>query len=385
MTVEFGLGLTSNKETNDFLRCLWARLAASFGEMGWQFMPMRTGNSIFVGFVTFGANLSMQVTLHYKKRGCLSLLEFYVMDCADEDETKRLLGQCVKEAKRHDEFEESVYLKGHLDKNISFSGYKTHDFAVEGNSLILKINGYDRNDRLSILRIQKQHVCDLLTFDTLRYIADSGSLMEEIRDKHNFITRLVNADDDNEADTIEKNEIFRNLEVSEWMADYIKQYLERPYMYEEHFSLFDRSVRFFAQGVRNEELAHVMIGLPEPYIEQAIVNYMSALELITMNDKEPEICECCGQTRYSIARRVRNLTEKALQNGAEFANEFYWNRSKYVHTGMMLSNYSYTQSSIPLMSGMSKSGLIEQVSMVDGSIKDMVKECILWHEKSLKV
>ena len=384
MIIEFGLGITSNKETNDFLRCLWARLTATFGEMGWQFMPMRTGNSIFVGFVTFGANLSMQVTLHYKRRGCLSKIEFYVMDSTDEDETKRLIGLCLNEAQQPSKYEVSGYIKGGLDKNISFSVSKRQNFAVEGNTLILKIKGYDRNDRLSMYRIQLQHVCDLMTFDTLRYIGQSDSLMEEIRERHNFVTRLVNADDDKEADAIEKNEMFRNLEVSEWMTDYIDQYLERPYMYEEHFSLYDRSVRLFAQGVRNEELAHVMIGLPEPYIEQAIVNYMSALELITLNDKEPEICDCCGQTRYSIARRVRELAEKALPNGVEFANEFYGNRSKYVHTGMMLSNYSYTQSSIPMMSEMSKSGLIEQVSMVDGSMKEKVKECILWHEKNVK-
>ena len=28
----FGVGLKSNKETNDFLRCLWARMAATFGK-----------------------------------------------------------------------------------------------------------------------------------------------------------------------------------------------------------------------------------------------------------------------------------------------------------------------------------------------------------------
>lgn len=52
MVFEFDIGLTNNIDTNDFLRCLWSRLSDAFGDMGWQYMPSRIDNNIFVGFAS---------------------------------------------------------------------------------------------------------------------------------------------------------------------------------------------------------------------------------------------------------------------------------------------------------------------------------------------
>lgn len=209
----------------------------------------------------------------------------------------------------------------------------------------------------------------------------SGTLTEEIRENHNFQTNLVDEYTGEVTDTLEKNEMYRNLEVSDHMAEYINSYLQRPYGYEEHYTNFDRSVQFLAQGVRNEELSRVAIGLPEPYVEQAIVNYMSALEVITLEDREPEQCECCGQTKYSIARRVMDLAEHALPGGNTFAREYYSNRSKYMHTGTLFSSNSYVNRSIPLMSKNARNGMLDQVPIVDGGLKEAIKACIECHER----
>ena len=166
------------------------------------------------------------------------------------------------------------------------------------------------------------------------------------------------------------------------MADYIDSYLERPYGYEEHFSNFDKSVQLFAQGVRNEELAGIAAGLPEPYTEQAIVAYMSALEIITLGDKEPETCKCCGQMRYSIARRVTDLANAAIEGWGDFVKGYYGDRSKYVHTGLLLSSNSYMGRSVPLMSKGAKTGMIVQIGRVGDSLRDMVRYCIEWHENN---
>lgn len=377
----FGVGLTSNKETNDFLRCLWSRLSATFGGIGWQYMPMRNGSQIFVGYASLGKNILLNVTLYYKQRGCLSKIEFSPSGYDDESQMQKMLKKCVDEALCSDKYLSSHYLSVHLDKNLSFKKKCRENFIVEGNKLILKINGFDMNDCVSMLKAQSQQVCDLMTFDTLRYVTVSGTLMEEIREKHNFKTDLVDMESEEVTDTIEKNEMYRNLDLSEEMADYINQYLERPYMYEEHFTLFETCTQLFAQGIRNEELSRIMVGLPEPYTEQAITNYMSALEIITLKDKEPETCDCCGQMKYSIARRVKDLASNALHGGNDFANRFYGNRSKYVHTGTLLSSNSYTCCSIPLMSKSSQSGTIDQVAMIDNWLKEGVKQCIVWHEK----
>lgn len=376
----FGVGLSSNKETNDFLRCLWSRLSATFGEIGWQYMPMRNGNQIFVGYASLEKNILLNVTLHYKRRGCLSKIDFSPSGYDDECQMQRMLKKCVDEALCSNKFLSSHYLSISIDKNMSFKKKCRKNFCIEGNKLILRVDGFDTNDCVSMLKTQSQQVCDLMTFDTLRYVTVSGTLMEEIREKHNFKTDLIDMEGEGVIDTIEKNEMYRNLDLSDHMADYINQYLERPYMYENHFTLFETSTQLFAQGVRNEELSRIMVGQPEPYTEQAITNYMSALEIITLRDKEPETCDCCGQMKYSIARRVKDLAANALHEGNDFVNRFYGYRSKYVHTGSLLSSNNYICCSIPLMSKSSQSGTIDQVAMIDSWVKEGVKQCIVWHE-----
>lgn len=372
--------MKSNKETNDFLRCLWSRLGTHFGGIGWQYSPARAENQIFVGFASIGNNILLDVSLFYKERGCLSRIDFSPSGYKDGAILKKQLKQCIEEAFDNEKYLEEHFFNGKLDKNLSFKKRKGKNFSVDGNDIILKIRGYDANDCGSMFKMQLQQVCNLLTFDTLRYVTFSGTITEEIREMHNFKTNLVDSKTGKVTDTIVKNERYRGLTVSEDMAKYIDEYLERPYMYEGHHNLFDISTQLFAQAVRNEEMANIMAGLPEPYVEHAITNYMSALEVITLNDKEPEMCECCGQMKYSIARRVSDLMELAVRNGKEIAKNYYRNRSKFVHAGVLLSSNSYMISSIPLMSKNTYTGLLDQLSVLDPCMKETVKECIIWHE-----
>ena len=251
----FGIGLQTNKATNDFLRCLWSRLFATFGKYGWQYMPARAGNDIFVGYVSFGDKLLLGVTLSYKKRGCLSKIEFVASKYEGTTPLKPELKRCIEEALDYGKYLKTFVYTTKLDKNLSFNRKKGKNFSIERNNLTLKVYGYDQIDCESLLKTQLQQVCNLLTFDTLKYVTFSGTLMEEVREKHNFKTDLIDNETGKATDTIEKNEIYRNLEVSDKMTDYIDSYLERPYLYEEHYTLFDISVQIFSQAIRNEELA----------------------------------------------------------------------------------------------------------------------------------
>lgn len=210
----------------------------------------------------------------------------------------------------------------------------------------------------------------------------SGTLTEEIRERHNLGLRIIDAKTGRIAGKMEKNAALHNLHLTDKMSEYIDAYLDRPYCYEEHFTSFDISVQMFAQGVRNEELSEIMVGLPEPYVEQAIVNYMSAMEVITLKDKDPEKCDYCGQMRYSIARRVSNLAENCFNGINWLVKDYYADRSKYVHAGTLLSSNNYVGRSMPLMSVKkgSSSGMIIQVSRVPDLLKERVKACIEWHE-----
>ena len=379
--LKYGVGLKSNKETNDFLRCLWSRLATKFGKIAWHYSPIRTGNNIYVGRVDLGKGIVFDVSLLYKQRGCLSAILFKPNSTFELKNLNDLLKKSVSEALSPEKYIHQEIYKVKLDKNISFQKKESKNFTIEGNNIRLKIFGFDENDCVSMCKIQLQQVCNLLTFDTLRYITMSGTLTEEIREKHNFIATLENKETGEVADKMEKKDMYRDLIVSDNMAEYIDSYLERPYEYENHFTNLEKSVQLFAQGIKYEELSKIAVGFSEPYAEQAILHYMSALEVITLNDKKPEQCKCCGQMRYSIARRVIDLANSAIKELGEYVKEYYEDRSKYVHTGLLFSSNNYIGQSIPLMSKSSKTGMIMQHSVVVNDLKEMIKACIEWHEK----
>jgi hypothetical protein len=382
--LSFGIGLSSNKETNDFLRCLWSRVSAMFGKLAWQYSPYRMGNMIHVGQACVGDNLLVEVRLYYKIRGCLSKIEFIPNDNFDIMILEKQLKQCISEAYRYQDYLHCYRFKTNLDKNVSFKNIVSRNYEIHGNEILMKVLGYDKTDAESIAKSQLIQICNFLSFDTLRYITISNSLIEEIHTTHNKRTAFIDIEIGKESDVIDGNEVYKGLELSAKMSDYIDDFLDRSFMYEAHFMDFDKSVQLFSQGLRNEELSLLSAGHPDPYAEQAIVNYMSALEVITLNDHKPVVCECCGQMKYSIARRVIDLSKQAIPGGDVFVKRYYRERSKYVHTGALLSNNSYMGISIPLMSVTSDSGMISQLGMIDFGLKDLVKSCIEWHEKNRK-
>ena len=337
---------------------------------------------ILVGQANIGKDALLNVRICYKQRGCLSSIEFTPLYDTDIAQLKGRLKQCVNDAFQYKEYKKEQFGQGVLDSTVSFHKRTERNFAIEGNTLGIKVYGYDEKDMSSMFKAQILQICNLLTFDTLRYITVGGTLTEEIRLLHNFGTRLINYKTSEVTGEMEKNKVYQGLKVSDGMAAYIDAYLERPYGYENHFSNFDKCVQLFAQGIRNEELSWISVGLPEPYAEQAIVNYMSALEVITLNDKEPVSCKCCGQMKYSIARRVADLAENTFSGLGDFVKDYYRDRSKYVYSGSLLSSNSYVNRSIPLMSiaKNSKTGMITQISRVQTELKEMVKYCIERHE-----
>lgn len=383
--LSFCIGMKTNRETNDYLRCLWSRMAFAFGKLAWMYAPLRVNTTIFVGQASVGENLIFEVRFHYKKRGCLSVIDFLPSGEYDILQIKCLLKQCVNEAFHYEKYLREVQVLGYLDQNISFKKRSGRCFVIDDNKVSLLVYGYDKDDTFTLFKEQLQQVCNLLTFDTLRYITIKDTLIEEIREKHNFSVTLVNADTGEKTDELVKNEMYHNLEVSDRVSHYIDSYLERPFGYELQYTNFDKSVQLFAQGIRNEEMSSISTGLPEPYAEQAIVNYMSSLEVITLNDKEPQQCKCCGQLKYSIAKRVTDLANRTFPGLGVFVKEYYGERSKYVHAGSLLSTNNYIGRSFPLMSTNknSRTVMIKQIARVPNELKEMVKSCIEWHEANV--
>ena len=177
------------------------------------------------------------------------------------------------------------------------------------------------------------------------------------------------------------------LKITANIQKYLDDFISKPYSYEDHLSDIDKAVFLFGQGLKYDELSQMSISPLETYNEQSILCYMSALEVVTLKDIEPSKCECCGQLRYSIAKRVENLVYEVSQSKAmrKMIADFYKNRSQFVHLGTMLSENNYTGISIPLMNKGYGVGLIMQCNFRSADLADIVKECIMWKIKTANV
>lgn len=381
MIYSYLINLTSNKESNDFLRCLWSRIRIHFGNIGWLFQPMKCRNNyIHLGFTSFGSINTFDVSCQYKIKGCISVIQFENESDIEDHSLRENLNACIEEAKRFGEYLQQFKYKFFFDKSLCFKEKKGKLISIDKNSISFQVKAYDRIDALSLSKMYLSFICDLLTFDTLKYITVSTKETFLAREKQYTNIKWINSETGESVNNKDIDTKENGIDISPETFSYIESFLIRPYMYEDHYTLFEKSVITFAQAIWNEEESNARNNLNTPYAEQAVMFYMSALEIITQEDIKPHKCSECGQETFSIAKRVKQLAKKAIENGEEFAQLYYSQRSSFVHMGEYMSNYSDMGSIIPLLSKKNKNGTINQRSMLELDLKSIIKKCILWHE-----
>lgn len=365
MTIDFSLGYNSNKESNDFLRCFWAALRKEFGKAAWNLLPLRIENKIYLGYCDIGLGHALEISLSYKIRGCLSAIRISVDDSVSDAQLNKRLKECITNACKNIDKLELFSFTLPLDNAICFEKSDANYFSLDVNKLMLNVYGYDWVDAKTQSSSLLKNICAWLSFDQLKYISIEGCAFQVYSDTVR--------------QQLESPMKYR-LKITANIQKYLDDFISKPYSYEDHLSDIDKAVFLFGQGLKYDELSQMSISPLETYNEQAILCYMSALEVVTLKDIEPSKCECCGQLRYSIAKRVENLVYEVSQSKAmrKMIADFYKNRSQFVHLGTMLSENNYTGISIPLMNKGYGEGLIMQCNFRSADLADIVKECIMW-------
>lgn len=365
MKIDFSLRYDSNKESNDFLRCFWAALRKEFGKAAWNLLPLRIENKIYLGHCDIGLEHVLDISLSYKIKGCLSAISISVDDSISDAQLQRRLKECITHARKNKDNLESFSLTLQLDSAICFEKSEANYLSLDDNRLMLNVYGYDLVDAKTLSSSLLKNICAWLSFDQLKYISVEGCAFQVYSDS---VRRQIG------------RQRKYKLKVSDSIQKYLDEFIGKPYSYEDNLSDIDKAVFLFGQGLKYDELSQMTISSLEAYNEQAILCYMSALEVVTLKDIEPSKCECCGQLRYSIAKRVENLVYEVSQSMAlrKMIADFYKNRSKFVHLGTMLSENNYTGISIPLMNKGYGNGLIMQCNFRSADLASIVKECIMW-------
>ena len=106
--------------------------------------------------------------------------------------------------------------------------------------------------------------------------------------------------------------------------------------------------------------------------------FMSAMEVAArIGVQDPESCGECGQVRYKISQRVTDLMERCGgEHLASVSKDYYSQRSKYLHEGVMLSESNYTGVSIPQLDPSSPTGCLLQTTAPSPNLRDYVGFCL---------
>lgn len=382
--ISYDLNYTSNKESNDFLRCLWARIYEQTGRIGWEYMPYKDSskNEVFLGLCSIeGIEREVAVSCKYGQRGCLTSISFSCNENNDEKLLEKVLTTCVEEARQYKKFLHTTILSTKLDKTLDFTPVSGNFFSLRGNEIDFKVMAFGSKDAETLASNLLDQILAYISFDLEICIGKAEGIPEVLHQKHDSTIPVVV--DGKEEFKIYNNSIYKNRKLSDHCIQWIDNFLSRPYNYEKHLTHFDKSVRFYSMGRYCENIGQLGGNLDLNYGELGETCYMSALEVISADDIPVTRCETCNQPIYSISKRVRDLFKTAFgdnQYNTKIINDYYQKRSAFVHEGELLSSNNYRGFSIPLLSVKSMNGTIPQQVLL-GDLHEKVKYCILMHEK----
>lgn len=401
--------ISSLNESNNFLRAFWAELRNRFGKCAWNYQPVKHGKSqtIFLGWADINQNEVIPISLTYSQKAIISGIHFGEQFGEPVDEESEL-GQQLKDAVDRAYQCRNNPLTKILQVPISslyrsLAPYSGQWFEISPaqhpvSLLKIKIRAFDNIDaEAEFLRISS-YLLDILSVETngLFWLSDqkdrqaitSDMKLEETTypEVNTFVS------DEEWIDDIPHCNSY--LLISSQAVQFFDRILSKDELNSEE-ETFIRSCHHFHVAREQDALVYNQLGftgeqknedgattlffqehprlksasiLSRRAEELATVLYMSAIEVASTNSHSSERCDTCGQEQNKISARVVDHVKKylALEEGHPLIKVFkshYGKRSKYLHAGIVLRDYSYTGTTIPLLDPSSDFGVSQRTSV----------------------
>lgn len=345
---EFKITSKDIESTNDELMKIWSSILGKT-KMGWQYTPFKTDKIINVGFVSIHGFGDYSISFVTKTR---SVVTSVIFTTQKESFTKE----------EFDFFEEINKIRNEILKKEFIIALEFDVTSSFGVSFLYPC----QSENISIYCIHdKQYVefvcscyCHEQLNEEILLIADKIisilSTQTNSRFEHSKTILL------NERTRISIDNKFQD--DLDWIDEYPienNHFLLPEYSIKALNSIIDlkddsvlkllRASHHYVNGLRLQNAK-----MPEEII---ITYFMSCVEVLTEIDfKMGNNCECCGQSIYSIRKRVLTLIESySNENLKKIFDGYYVDRSKYLHSGIRNERY-YGGISLPQISDSTKSG-----------------------------
>ena len=393
-------------ESNNFLRALWAELRDRFGKCAWNYQPFKYGDLqiIFLGLADINQKQVISISLTYSTKSIVSGIHFAEKDGEPIDE-KSDLGQQLKNAvdkayQRRNSPDEKILevLVSSLYRSLAPYSGQWFEILPEQHPISLlriKIRAFDNKDaEAEFLRISS-YLLDILSVETNSLF---WLLSQEIpfdMKSEELACPKVNTFVPDEKWMDGSPECNGYLLISSQAVKLMDRILSKNELSNEEESFVRSCHHFhvareqdalvynllFSCGEQKNEDGTTRLSFQEdPRLkpasifskraeEIAIVLYMSAIEVAsTIDSNPPGKCATCGQEQYKISARVVDYVKKYLAFEEEHYlfkvfKSHYQKRSKYLHAGVVLRDYSYTGTTIPRLDPSSDSGVSQLISV----------------------
>lgn len=362
--MEIAIGTNKLSESNLFLRCLWAKLREYFGNCGWNYVPFKNGreNTILFGYASLDLEVPVRVSIKYKTKGSISSINFEF----DKEVEARILDSirgCVDAAKRDFGSPGVMKMASVIRPFSPYTGamslqlgkYQGEHFQIEpGNDgvakLILNVPSFDEVDATTVAKRIGNKLMHLMSVGT-NYCFQQVNV-----DAFNVIeveTAVYQIDNDwIDSFSVKDGVILISESIAKLMND-VAQDVESNQLLCLAASHYHHALRLQLESSSCYNMFEEMVS----------VLCISSLEVAAMiYGAEDKTCPSCGNKVYGLRRRVIDMASRHSSEGVvSFIDNYYAMRSKYLHTGMMLSDRSYSTMSVPTLDTNSSTGCLHQV------------------------
>lgn len=340
-----------------------------FGVCGWHYTPYKNGliKKITFGFVNIGESKLLEVGITYKEKGSINNI-FFMAEHGEKEikkgtELYQRLKNVINTAKQNVGKLDTFYFRTAIQGFYPMQSYKADNFTIypmkdDMTEFSFGVKTYDRNQGKGFVTQKVTQLMNFLSvetngvFDRAIWIEDGliDSSESEVFQEEDFI-------DDHSV----RGDFFV---ISKEGKEFINILTNTEQDLSPEVELFLKACSHYHSARKQEEkMFHrdadgsvvVMHGGDET--ELATTLYLSALEVTTLIGFNEDKCDECGQPKFQISRRVKELTSKYLPKPLvkDFV-DYYDKRSKFLHAGMRLNTETPTSNLIPLLDPEEKNG-----------------------------
>jgi hypothetical protein len=363
-------------------------MAKEFGKCGWQYSPYKEGakNKITFGFMDINEETALEVGITYREKGSINniyfLLNYGKSEVEKRTELYKRLNQVVKATKESIGKHQAFYMTTTIQGYHPIMYYRGKNFAIEPmidkkNKFSCIIKAYDVNQGSGFLAQKVTQLLDFLSVETNAIYRRPNKIhIEETIPFENEIYQ----EDDEFIDDLSLQDGF--IVISREGKEMIEKITDIDQLSPE-LELFLKACSHFHNGrAMEEQLYHRADGqLVSMHVgnktELATTLYLSALEVVTLIGFKEDKCNECGQPKFQIGRRVRQLTSRYLPKHLvkDFV-DYYDKRSKYLHAGQKLVTETPTRSHIPLLDPDDNSGCDYPYKIPLKNVGEYVSYCL---------